>query len=75
MEKRKNKDWHLEQAKRTLQKIITTRYESDDEGVSLFFFFLLIISLGLIIGGGLSKNIPSIISGSILLIFLYFTLK
>lgn len=75
MEKRKKKDEDLEQAKRGLQKAIKKRYESGDGGASLFFFLLFLISLGLIVGGGIVKNIFSILSGTILLIFLYFALN
>ncbi len=70
--KKKNED--LEQTKRTIEKVIKTRYDSDGNEY-LFPFILLLIFLGLIVGGGIGKNIYAIISGSIGLIFLYFTLK
>jgi len=75
MEKRKKKDEDLEQTNRALQKVIKTTYESNDESASLFIFLLLLVSLGLIIGGGIAKNIFSMLSGTILLIFIYFALK
>ncbi len=59
---------------RELRRIITQRYNPIDEGnwVILFFF---VLSVSLIVYGGINKNIYSLVSGTILLIFFYFTLK
>ncbi|KKL90759.1 hypothetical protein LCGC14_1901480 [marine sediment metagenome] len=59
---------------RELKRIITQRYAPRDEGnwVILFFF---VLSISLIVYGGINKNIYSLVSGTILLIFFYFTLK
>ena len=53
-------------------------YENNAKGEKygkIFVLFLLIISLGLIIGGGIFGNLYSILSGSILFIILWVLLK
>ena len=74
--KKKKQNEDFKQAKRTIQKTIKRyRYKSDDGGASVFLFVLLMLSIFTIFHGGYSQNIYEIISGGIVLVFLYFGLR
>ena len=72
--KKTNKNLDLEMKRNAIENIIRKRYkiESGEDG---FITSIFLVSIILIIYGGFSKNIPSILSGTILLIFLYFALE
>ena len=75
MEKKNKKNIDLEMKRNAIENIIRKRYESDEQNSNGFIISIFLVSIILIIYGGFSKNIPSILSGTILLIFLYFALK
>jgi hypothetical protein len=70
----------MDYTNREIKKLIEKGYrysEMNEIDVSgkVFIVILLLISLALIVSGGIDKNLYSIVSGSILLIWLSYALK
>jgi len=58
-----------------VRKQLTNRYIKEDNSIVWFLFFIFLVSLGLITAGGIAGSWTSIVAGTIMLIFIGWSVK